>query len=270
MLAQTVAPERDRESSSAGRIRSTIAFPYVDLAEAEKVAQVLHDDGGDSGDLPSLAAWMGARSAGSGSFRLKVTAARVFNLLDGDSRNVALTQLGRAIVDSATRESARAEAFLACPLYEAIYSAYEGALLPKDAGLEKQMRDLGVAPKQTPVARQVMARSALHAGFFAYGQDRLVRPAVSLDRADAHDSDSSTGDGESRDSDAKPDGNVKVVSLRSGGQVTLSVSAGLMVLSPNDRAFVFELVDKLVEYEGKAKRDIAADSEPATVDHEAV
>jgi hypothetical protein len=37
---------------------------------------------------------------------------------------------------------------------------------------------LGVAKKQTDKARQTFQRSAQQAGFFAYGQDRLVMPAV--------------------------------------------------------------------------------------------
>jgi hypothetical protein len=41
------------------------------------------------------------------------------------------------------------------------------------------MAGLGVAKKQTDKARQVFQRSAQQAGFFAYGQDRLVMPAVS-------------------------------------------------------------------------------------------
>ena len=39
------------------------------------------------------------------------------------------------------------------------------------------MRDAGVSPKQTGKARQAFMRSARQAGFFAHGEDRLVRPS---------------------------------------------------------------------------------------------
>ena len=39
------------------------------------------------------------------------------------------------------------------------------------------MREIGVSSKQTNRARQTFMRSARQAGFFAHGEDRLVRPA---------------------------------------------------------------------------------------------
>jgi len=39
------------------------------------------------------------------------------------------------------------------------------------------MREIGVSSKQTNRARQAFMRSARQAGFFAHGEDRLVRPA---------------------------------------------------------------------------------------------
>lgn len=40
------------------------------------------------------------------------------------------------------------------------------------------MRDAGVSSKQTGKARIAFTRSAKQAGFFAHGEDRLVRPAI--------------------------------------------------------------------------------------------
>lgn len=47
------------------------------------------------------------------------------------------------------------------------------------AALEREMAALGVSSKQTGRARQAFMRSARQAGFFAHGEDRLVRPSVS-------------------------------------------------------------------------------------------
>ena len=51
--------------------------------------------------------------------------------------------------------------------------------MPGVAALEKFMRDVGVLPKQTGKARQAFLRAAKQAGFFAHGEDRLVRPTLS-------------------------------------------------------------------------------------------
>jgi hypothetical protein len=47
-------------------------------------------------------------------------------------------------------------------------------------------------------------------------------------------------------------GDSKTVTLRSGGTVTLNVSVSVMSLTPEDRAWVFELIDKLTQYEVEA------------------
>lgn len=44
-------------------------------------------------------------------------------------------------------------------------------------------------------------------------------------------------------------GTSRVVSLKSGGQLTLAASIDLFKMSPADRTFVFNLIDKLDEYE---------------------
>jgi len=64
------------------------------------------------------------------------------------------------------------------PLYARIFEHYKGFTLPGAAALEKFMREVGVAAKQTGKARQAFMRSARQAGFFAHGEDRLVRPAA--------------------------------------------------------------------------------------------
>lgn len=47
----------------------------------------------------------------------------------------------------------------------------------------------------------------------------------------------------------EPAGTSKVVNLRSGGILKISATLDLFSLSPTDRAFVFDLIDKLEDYE---------------------
>lgn len=51
------------------------------------------------------------------------------------------------------------------------------------------------------------------------------------------------------DEDSQPEGEARSVTLKSGGTLTLSASTKFLSLSAADRKFVFELIDKLEEYE---------------------
>lgn len=161
------------------RERSSIGFPYNDLDTAIVVAKAIHENAGLSCETDQLAAYM-KQSATSGSFRLSVSNARMFGLTENEKGRVTLTELGRRIVDPAQEQRARVEAFLAVPLYRALYEKFKGHALPPSAALEREMATMGVSSKQTDRARQAFDRSATQAGFFEHGKDRLVMPAFQM------------------------------------------------------------------------------------------
>lgn len=169
-------PGENGTPGSTGYLRSTISFPYTGLKDAERVARALHESWGGSASPDQLAASLDA-SPRSGAFRTKVATARTFHAIAISRGNIALTDLGRKLVDPQTRATARVEAFLIVPLFAALASEYRGSTLPPDEGLEQKIRDLGVSAKQTARARQAFQRSAEIAGFFKMGKDRLVQPA---------------------------------------------------------------------------------------------
>jgi hypothetical protein len=158
------------------RDRSTIQFPYYDLDHAVGLAKAIFQNGGGRGSLDQIAAWTKHNATDSGPFRLKVSTARMFGLIEGSGEAVALTDLGMDIVDPQGERSARARAFLRIPLYLQLYTRFKGQRLPGDPGLETQIASLGVAPKQKDKARRVFQRSARQAEFFAHGSDRLIAP----------------------------------------------------------------------------------------------
>jgi hypothetical protein len=168
------AAQSDEEADDK-RERSTIQFPYNDLDDAVVIAKAVHENAGLSCTIDQLAAYV-RNSLTSGAFRLRVSNASTFGLTENERGEVRLTPLGRRIADSAQEAAARAEAFLAVPLYARIYENYKGFTLPGAAALEKFMREVGVSGKQTGKARQAFMRSARQAGFFIHGEDRLVRP----------------------------------------------------------------------------------------------
>lgn len=158
--------------------RRKIGFPYTNLDEAIQLTEAIHNNHGSTCDLAQLAAWLDT-TVKSSKFRSQISAAKMFGLIEQHSKTATLTELGAAIVDPQRKDDAKAVAFLEVPLYWRLHEMYEGRMLPPDAGLEAEMRTLGVSPKSVSKARQSFQRSASSAGFFAAGKDRLVRPAPS-------------------------------------------------------------------------------------------
>jgi hypothetical protein len=168
-------PDLDQDEGE-GRQRSTIGFPYNNLDDAIEVAQAIHANVGTGEcDDSQLSAWMGVSSKSSG-FRMQLSAARMFGLMETSSGRHKSTSLGRMIVDPQQQRGARASAFLRVPLYKAIFENFKAGVLPPPAALEREIVQLGVAEKQTGRARQVFERSAEQAGYFEHGKNRLVLP----------------------------------------------------------------------------------------------
>lgn len=168
--AQTAEDESDK------RERSTIQFPYNDLDDAVAIAKAIHENAGIECTIDQLAAYLKV-SMTSGAFRVRTANAATFGVTENERGVIRLTDIGRRVADAAQEPAARAEAFLHVPLYARVYEHFKGYTLPGAAALEKFMRDAGVSSKQTDKARQAFMRSAKQAGFFAHGEDRLVRPA---------------------------------------------------------------------------------------------
>lgn len=177
-IQATIEQVSDSDSGTRSRTRSSIEFPYADLDTAIDVTKAVYHRGGRCA-RDELAATLGHDSVISGTFRLKIVAARMFGLVAFDRDEVTITPLGRRIVDPQHEREARVEAFLSIPLYERIYESHRGFALPQDIGLEREMVQIGVAPKQKDRARQVFQRSAAQAGFFENGRERLVKPSSS-------------------------------------------------------------------------------------------
>ena len=74
---------------------------------------------------------------------------------------------------------------------------------------------------------------------------------------------SSRDDDEPGDGPPTPPADSRSVGLRSGGTLTLSATTKFMSLSPTDRKFVFDLLDRLESYEGDTPRE--HQSEPRDV-----
>ena len=196
--ATTDNPQTATADVAGGKYeRSSIEFPYGDLEDAVGIARAIQTNAGTSCSLSQLAAFVGSPIS-SGTFRLRVSNARIYGLTENARREVTLTPLGRRIADPVAEPSARADAFLNVPLYQRIFEAHDGYTLPGPGPLERFMRDAGVSPKQTGKARQAFMRSARQAGFFAHGEDRLVRPSFPTGGPGTRPIDGANEDGQNK------------------------------------------------------------------------
>jgi len=183
-MAENINPIEVDDDELSGdvksRQRSTIGFPYNDYQAAIDVATAIHSNVGHGMCSASnqLAAWMGQSGKSSG-FRTQLAAARLFDLIESDnSESYHLTELGVRAVDPSQARSAKAEAFLRVPLFNALYEKYKGGVTPPTAALEREIVSLGVSEKQKARARQAFENSAEQTGFREQGANRLVLPAV--------------------------------------------------------------------------------------------
>ena len=149
-----------------------------------QVADAIHGHVGNGSCADDqLAPWLDVSPKSSG-YRLRVSAARLFELIESTAPGIhRLSALGRKVVDREQRERAKAESFLRVPLFDAAYERFRGSALPPAAALEREFAQLGVAAKQTAKARSSFERSAKEAGYFNEGEDRLVKPGFAVSEA---------------------------------------------------------------------------------------
>lgn len=176
MDSQTETPDTSADSSQK-RERTQIDFPYADMGSAEELTSTLFVKGGGSAEPPQLAGWLDM-SANGGTFRSRVSAARMFGFVETSRGSIEITDLGRRVADDAQAPSARAEAFLNVPLFEAMFQKNNGFGLPPAAAIERQMVELGVPVKQKERARQVFQKSADRAQFIDQNSGRLIKPSI--------------------------------------------------------------------------------------------
>lgn len=178
---------------------SSIGFPYMSLDAGIAIARAVLDAGGVPLSREQLAGVMGS-SSGSGTFLMKIAAARTFGLINYVQGKYELTNLGFSIVDSDEKRqrAARAESFKTVPLYRRVYEEFKGKQLPpRPLGLEQAFVKFGVAPKQANYARLAFDKSAQQAGFFAAGPDRLIEPIMGAAPADRNRPTADENDGDS-------------------------------------------------------------------------
>jgi hypothetical protein len=158
--------------------------PQYDLSQSIETVQKITDRGaGATVSMDELAAFLGYSGARNGAYLNRLSAARLFGLLEGPPRALAATERAEQIIHPdypQTEERARLEAFHSVPLYSAFFEAFGRRELPEDHHmLNTLISRFGVPAKE---AKSVLARlmaSADQAGLFKVaGPTRMIEPTT--------------------------------------------------------------------------------------------
>ncbi len=150
-------------------------FPYVDLDLGVETAKYVFEMGGNC-TFEQLSEKSG-QALDSNALRIRInTTWRQYGLITVNGDRISLSDLGKAVLQPATERQARVESFLRVPIYKDIFSKYRDESLPASKVLEQVMEDMGVAPKQSARARQILMRSAKQAGLFEDSDFSLAIP----------------------------------------------------------------------------------------------
>lgn len=167
------------------RVSEDSRYPVYTLDDSVVAARAVHEQGGGRCTPDQLAAFLRYSTTNSGAWLSRLSSARHFGLIQNDGRFITITPLALRIISPEYEEDAaeaRAEAFLAVPLYGRLFQRYQGSSLPAEAGLRNAMvTTFGIPEGRTATAYKVLMESADQAGFFAARggvRTHLVRPVL--------------------------------------------------------------------------------------------
>ena len=169
-------------------VRSRYKFPSYNLGIAKQLAEKVEYDGAGKLSEATLAISLNASVKSSG-FRLKVLAARHFQLLSKEREFLSTTPLAKAIFKPTSQEEKNrklADAFMAIPLFNAVASRYMGQPLPSSDTFRNVLeREFGVESNRAAEAERVLIDSAREAGLLqeAGGKTYLVTEAVTTSQS---------------------------------------------------------------------------------------
>jgi hypothetical protein len=136
-----------------------------------------------------LAAYLGYRSKKNGAYLGKLSAAKLFGLIEEKNSQYVLsvraTQILMPDFDD-ERKQAMIDAFMSIPLFKALFDAYRSGL-PEGLGLRNALRHkFGVIATRVEMAERVFFASADLAGLFDVRGSRtqLIIPPIARNRSD--------------------------------------------------------------------------------------
>ena len=173
----------DPRTGQAKGAKSPVAFPYFNLASSIEAARAIHERAGGRCDRATLAAYLDYKSKANGSFVARVTAAKMFGLVDQEGSQLRVTPRARAIIAPVTpaqAQGAKVDAFLDVELFRRVYDELGGSAMPEEAGLRNLIEtQYGVTKARVAPTVRILKESAEEAGVFkAAGPTRMIRPPM--------------------------------------------------------------------------------------------
>lgn len=185
-VAVVKAPEPDPKSGRS-KPKSEVSFPYYDLNKSIQAARVIHEKAGGRCDRSQLASLLEYSSVKNGGFLSRISAGKMFGLLDEFGDSIVLSERAKKIISpvgGTDADQAKADAFLSVELFRRVFEDFNGHTLPGEAGLKNLFENTyKIVPKQVSPALRIMLDSADTAGYFrATGnRSKMVKPIISID-----------------------------------------------------------------------------------------
>jgi hypothetical protein len=185
-VSETVAVTVSESSLQIKRTKpkSAIGFPYFSLEKSIEVARVLHARAGGRAQRTQLASLLDYSAVNNGGFLTRLSAAKMFGLVETLGESVALTERAKRIL-SPVRPSdaaqARLDAYMNVELFSRVFADFDGHTLPADSGLRNKFEnEYKIVPKQVVNALRVLYESATTAGLFELhgNRSRMIKPII--------------------------------------------------------------------------------------------
>jgi hypothetical protein len=166
------------------RARSDVAFPYYSLDKSIEVAKFIHERAGGRCDRAQLAALLGYNGVKNGGFLTRMSASKMFGLIEEAGSAITLTERAKKIlspVRPSDAEQAKLDAFLDVELFEKVFTDFHDHTLPGPDGLTNLfLTQYKIVPKQVSLALRNLMDSADSAGLFkvAGNRSKLIRPII--------------------------------------------------------------------------------------------
>ena len=164
--------------------RSAVAFPYFSLEKSIEVPKVIHERAGGRCRRGQLAGLLGYSGVKNGGFLTRVSAAKMFGLIEENGDTITLTDRARKILSPirpSDAEQARLDAFMAVELYRKVFDDFDDHTLPSADGLSNLfLTQYKIVPNQVAPALRNLMDSADSAGLFKVSgnRTRLIRPII--------------------------------------------------------------------------------------------
>jgi hypothetical protein len=174
------------------RVKSGVASPYYDLEQSIVVASTIHDKGGGACSREQLAPLLKYSGVKNGGFLTRVSAAKMFGLIEESGDVIRLTQRAQTILSPVMpvdADRAKVDAFLSVELFGKVYEQFKGQTLPAEVGLKNLLeKTYQIVPDRVVPAIRIMMDSADAAGFFRStgNRTRMVMPILNGGGGAAH------------------------------------------------------------------------------------